>query len=251
MQEGRFGTNYQTKKSEKETLSISIIIPTLNEGANIEYVLTELKQMGYNDVLVVDAQSSDGTVKIAKSMGANILIQKGKGKGSALRQAFLNQFVTGDVIVIMDADGSMDPREIPSFIKALDDGADVVKGSRFLGNAFSEDMNVLRRFGNLLLLFTVNLIHSTNYSDLCYGFGAFKKNAIKKIHPHLKSKNFEIEAEVFIKAKRMGLKVMEVPSVEYPRKNGKSNLNAFRDGFTILRTIIQESLISKMSNNSI
>jgi glycosyltransferase involved in cell wall biosynthesis len=229
-------------KSRKQSHNISIIIPTLNEEENIREVLDNLKRMGYNDVLIVDAQSTDDTINIAKNMGASILIQKGRGKGNALRQAFLNNFVKGDIIVFMDADGSMNPEEIPLFIKALDNGADVVKGSRFLDNAYSQDMNLMRRIGNLFLLFVVNFIHSTNYSDLCYGFGAFRKSAIEKIHPHLKSTNFEIEAEVFIKAKRMGLKVIEVPSIEYPRKNGNSNLNSFRDGFHILRTIIQESL---------
>jgi hypothetical protein len=146
------------------------------------------------------------------------------------------------MIVIMDADGSMDPREIPSFIEALDSGADVVKGSRFLSDAYSKDMNLIRRIGNHCFLFLVNFLHSTNYTDLCYGFGAFTKDAINKIYPHLKSKNFEIETEVFIKAKKLGLKVVEVPSIEYRRKNGKSNLDSFRDGYRILRTIIQESL---------
>lgn len=221
---------------------ITIIIPTLNEEKNIEEVIIGLNQMGYDNIVIVDARSTDNTVKIAQKLGARIIFQNGKGKGDALRHAFMNENNNCDGIVIMDADGSMDPREIASFLEALGSGADVVKGSRFLSHAYSKDMNLLRTIGNKFLLFMVNLLHSTNYTDLCYGFGAFTKESINRLYPHLKSQNFEIEAEVFIKAKKLGLKVVEVPSIEYQRKNGHSNLDSFRDGFRILKTIIQEAI---------
>jgi glycosyltransferase involved in cell wall biosynthesis len=239
----RIGQREDGRMEKTSNSNISIIIPTLNEEENIGEVIQGLKQMDYNNILVIDARSTDKTAKIAKGLGAQVLLQNGIGKGDALRQAFNHDSIKSDVIVIMDADGSMSPEEIPSLIKALDSGADCVKGSRFLSNAYSKDMNLMRRIGNLLLIFVVNFLHDTNYSDLCYGFGAFRKSAIEKLYPYLKSKNFDIEAEVFIKAKKLGLIVKEVPSIEYPRKTGRSNLNAFRDGFFILKTIIQESFI--------
>ncbi|MDG6223221.1 MAG: glycosyltransferase family 2 protein [Candidatus Bathyarchaeota archaeon] len=244
-----------TKKEEKDvrelpeilkccskSKTVTIIIPTLNEEENIGETLCGLQKIGYTDILVVDARSTDKTVKIANSLGAKIIFQKGNGKGDALREAFVSNCVTGDIVVFMDADGSMDPREIPHFIKAIEKGADLAKGSRFLDHGYTKDMTLTRRVGNLFLLFVVNTLHDTKYSDLCYGFGAFRRSALNKIHPHLKSTNFEIEAEVFIKAKKLGLSVVEVPSVEYERKNGTSNLNTFRDGFRIFRTIITESI---------
>ena len=185
-------------KKYKETKSVTVVIPTLNEAENIEYVLYDLKKMGY-DVLIVDARSTDNTVRIAKALGARIIFQKGFGKGDALREAFMHQFVSGDIIVFMDADGSMHPKEIPSFISEIENGADLVKGSRFLDYAHSKDINLIRTIGNFFLLFVVNFLHDTNYSDLCYGFGAFRRSALNKILPYLDSKNFEIEAEVFIK----------------------------------------------------
>ena len=219
---------------------VTVVIPTLNEEKSIAEVIRELNQMGYHNILIVDGNSRDRTVEIAKEFGSNVIIQNGRGKGAALRQAFNHEDLDGAVIVMMDADGSMDPKEIPLLIKALDSGADLAKGSRFLQYGYSEDMNLIRRIGNQFFLSLVNLFWSANYTDLCYGFGVFRKDAVKKLYPHLKSKNFEIETEIFIKAKKLGLKVVEAPSIEFRRKHGKSNLNAIVDGFRILRTIIRE-----------
>ena len=103
-------------------------------------------------------------------------------------------------------------------------------------------MTPLRRFGNTVMTSTVNFLCNSRYTDLCYGFVAFNKKAMKALAPVLESNNFEIETEVFIKAQKLGLKVVEVPSIEYKRKSGKSNLNTFRDGYKILKTIALSSL---------
>ncbi len=221
--------------------SVTVIIPTLNEGRNIEGILNKLRDLGYSRILIIDGKSNDQTVEIAKDMGANVIIQDGIGKGDALRQA-LSYNELGDLIIIMDADGSMDPNEIPAFLSPLEAGvADITKGSRFLGGGFSEDMTLLRRFGNGVFVFLVNNFFSTKYTDLCYGYAAFKKEAIQKLLPSLKSNKFEIETEIFVKARKIGLAIAEVPSIEYKRMHGKSNLNTFRDGFKILSLILREA----------
>ncbi|MEM2569782.1 MAG: glycosyltransferase family 2 protein [Candidatus Bathyarchaeia archaeon] len=220
--------------------NVTIIIPALNEEKNIARVLEELKQEGYHQILVVDGRSRDRTVEIAKEYGANVIIQNGKGKGAALRQAFSNHGLISDAIIIMDADGSMNPKEIRLFLDALNSGAEVVKGSRFLPGGYSEDMSLIRRIGNRFFLLLVNWIWSANYTDLCYGFGAFRRESIEKLLPILRSTGFEIETEIFIKVKKLGLKIVEIPSVEMRRKHGKSNLCIFRDGIRIFKTIIEE-----------
>ena len=223
-----------------ENSDVTVIIPTLNEEENIAGVIRELSQIGCRNILVIDGNSRDRTVEVAKEFGVNVIPQNGRGKGSALRQAFDHDGLDGEAVVIMDADGSMNPKEILLFMKILDSGADLVKGSRFLPYGYSEDMSLIRRIGNRFFVLLVNRFWSANYTDLCYGFGAFRKDAIKKLLPHLKSTNFEIETEVFIKAKKLGLKVVEVPSIEFRRRYGKSNLSIFKDGFRILKTIIEE-----------
>jgi len=234
---------------KKTNNDISVIIPTLNEEGSIAELIQELDQMGIYDVFVIDGNSRDRTVEIAKELGANVVVQNGTGKGAALRQAFNHADLHGDVITMMDADGSMNPKEIPLFIEALESGADLVKGSRFLSYGYSEDMNLIRRIGNQFFLSLVNFFWSANYTDLCYGFGTFRKDALGKLAPHLKSTNFEIETEVFIKAKKLGLKVVEVPSIEFRRRQGKSNLDIFRDGFRILRTIFRELIDGRRIRN--
>lgn len=230
--------------------NVTVIIPTLNEEKNIAAAIRELNQIGYWDILIVDGNSIDRTVEVAKEFGVNVLFQNGRGKGAALRQAFSHEGVNGDLVIMMDADGSMDPKEIPSLIEALDSGADLAKASRFLRWGHSEDMSSIRRIGNTFFVFLVNLLWSAGFTDLCYGFGAFKKDAVKKLYPHLKSTSFEIETEIFIKARKLGLKITEVPSIEYRRRHGKSNLSTFWDGFRILKTIIEE-LVNSPSINSI
>ena len=227
---------------------VAVIIPTLNEEENIANLIQELDQMGYG-VLVVDGNSRDRTAEIAKEFGANVIVENQKGKGAALRRAFNGVNLDANVVVMMDGDWSMNPSEIPRFIKALDLGADLVKGSRFLPNGYSEDMSLIRRMGNRFFLSLVNWLWSASYTDLCYGFAAFRKDAIEKLRLYLESTNFEIETEVFIKARKLGLKVVEVPSIELRRRHGKSNLCIFRDGFRILRTIFREFINGRRIRN--
>jgi glycosyltransferase involved in cell wall biosynthesis len=222
---------------------ITVIVPTLNEEGNIGNAIQQLHYAGFRNVLVIDGNSSDRTVEIAKDLGVNVAFQRGKGKGVALRQAFGFEGISSRV-VMMDADGSMDPKEILAFLEPLKNGADMVKGSRFMAGGFSEDITPFRRIGNGLFVFLVNWLCKAKYTDLCYGFAVFKKHALDKLCPCLESTGFEIEAELFIKAKKLGLNVVEVPSVERVRKQGVSNLNAFKDGLRILKTIFQEAIRS-------
>jgi len=217
--------------------TIEAVIPTLNEAGIIEETLRGV--MKYVDrILVIDGHSVDETTDIARKLGAIVVIQNDMGKGAALREAF--NCVDCDIIAMIDADGSMKPEEVPLLIEAMTSDVDLVKGSRFLPRGYSEDMTFVRKIGNWLLLLLVNLLWSAKYTDLCYGFAAIRREALKRLYPHLKSVGFEIETEIFIKAKKLGLKVIEVPSAELKRRHGKSNLKIIPDGFRIFRTIFRE-----------
>ena len=220
-------------------LDVVAIIPTLNEEKNIGSVVKQT--LSYVDsVVVIDGRSEDNTVKIAKETGANIIIQKSRGKGAALKEAF--DHVDSEMYMVLDGDGSMRPQEIPLFRNEVYFGADVVKGSRFLRDGGSSDITLLRRLGNTFLLFLVNRIWGTNFTDLCYGFMAFRKDVAIKLSPILRSKGFNIEAEILIKAIKLNLKIKEVPSWELKRLHGRSKLNIFIDGFKILSTILREAI---------
>ena len=224
-----------------EAINVKVVIPTRNEEFNIAETVSRLQRIGIDNIHVVDGHSEDGTVEKAKKLGARVIHQNGKGKGDALRQAFWESH-DSEAVVMMDADGSMDPEEIPLLIEALMEGADVAKGSRFLPLGSSEDITPLRRVGNTILTGLTNLLFLTKYTDLCYGYMAFKKEALGKLNHFLKGEHFEIEAEICVIAKRIGLRVVEVPSIEHARKYGQSSLNTVRDGLSILKLLITESL---------
>ena len=224
--------------------NVRVIIPTLNERENIHGIICQLRKMGFFDVLVVDGHSNDGTAEFAQNLGARVILQNGHGKGAAMRDAFMESLTNSgaDIIVMMDADGSMSPEELPSFIDAINAGADVVKGSRFLPPGNSEDLTLTRRVGNKMLTMVINLLFLTNYTDLCYGYIAFSRNALLQLSSCLSGQAFEIETEICVKAKTLELNVVEIPSFERSRRFGTSNLHAVRDGMTIFRLLLKEYL---------
>ncbi len=162
--------------------------------------------------------------------------QERKGKGNALRCGFAA--ATGDIIVMLDADGSTDPAEIPAYVGALLSGADFAKGTRFMQGGGTSDMELHRKMGNWGFTTLVKILFGGQYSDLCYGYNAFWAHVLPRLS--LDGDGFEIETMMNVRALRAGLLIAEVPSFEYDRIYGTSNLNAFKDGLRVLRTIFQE-----------
>ena len=219
--------------------SVTVVVPAMNEEKNLRIFLPDLKGRGY-EVLLIDGHSKDNTVQVAKEIMPSIRViqQEGKGKGAALRTGF--KHASGDIIVMIDADCSMDANEIPAFIGALKAGADFAKGSRFIQGGGTVDMELYRKVGNWGLMMLVRLLYGGQYSDLCYGYNAFWKSVLPYLD--LQGDGFEIETEMNIRALKAGLKVAEVPSFEAERVHGVSNLNTIKDGFRVLNTIITEKI---------
>jgi glycosyltransferase involved in cell wall biosynthesis len=230
---------------------VSVVIPTLNEARNLPYVFSRLPA-DIHELIVVDGHSVDDTVAVARQLRPDVLVvqQTRRGKGNALACGF--EAATGDVIAMVDADGSTDPGEIPGFVDALLSGADFAKGTRFAAGGGSSDITRLRGLGNRLLGATVNLCHGTHYSDLCYGFNVFWQKYVPLLDLDITSPpshwgdgrlwgdGFEIETLIHMRVAAEGLRVTEVPSFEHPRIHGVSNLDAFSDGLRVLATILIE-----------
>lgn len=227
--------------------TVSVVIPTMNEARNIPIVLAALPDY-VDEVILVDAGSVDGTVEAALAVRSDIRIvqQTRRGKGNALAAGF--EAASGAYVVMLDADGSMDPGEITAFVAELDGGADYVKGSRFVEGGGSDDISRLRRAGNWGLNTLTNVLFWTRYTDLCYGYNAFRREAIASfgLEPaHAPGTGrwgdgFEVETLINIRVARADLTIAEVPSFEADRLYGESNLRTFRDGWRVLGTILTE-----------
>jgi glycosyltransferase involved in cell wall biosynthesis len=229
---------------------VSVVIPALNEARNLPHVFALIPRT-VHEVILVDGHSVDGTVALAQELRPDVRIvtQNRVGKGNALACGFAA--ATGDVIAMIDADGSADPREIPAFVETLLGGSDFAKGTRSAPGGGSEDLTRLRRAGNRALSALFNVCYRTRYSDLCYGYNVFWRHHLPVLGLDsttpptagggmLWGDGFEVETLIHVRVARSGLMVTEVPSFERSRIYGASKLNVVSDGLRVLRTILTE-----------
>lgn len=213
-------------------LPVSLIIPTKNEADNIVAVLATAHEAA--QIIVVDS-STDDTIQRIIDAGygdqVEIIKECSAGKGSALRAGFGS--ATQPYVVIADADGSMNLEEMHHMCDLLSRGYDVVKGSRSLGGSY--DITPFRALGNWGLTRVFNVLYDTKHTDLCYGFMAFQREALRRME--LDSTGFEIESELIARSAKMSLDVAEFPSYEFARMSGQSNLKPVRDGLRVLNEI--------------
>ncbi|RJQ30725.1 MAG: glycosyltransferase [Peptococcaceae bacterium] len=215
---------------------ITVLICTLNEEANLPYVLPKIPAT-VHEVLIVDGRSTDNTVSIARQLrpDARVIYQTGRGKGDALQCGIAQ--ATGDIIVTLDADGTTDPEEMAGFVEPLLRGYDFAKGSRFaLGRP--EKKPAHRIFGNWLIVATANILYRRNYTDLCSGYNAFWKEAFRRIN--FTADGFEDEPLINVRAIKAGLKIREVPHRDRGRINGETNAPSFRQGWKAIKTVVRE-----------
>jgi hypothetical protein len=233
---------------------VSVVMPTRNEARNLEVVLPAIAAVrpAVHEIIVVDGHSVDDTVATAHRVlpAATVIHQTRRGKGNAMACGFAA--ATGEVIVMLDADGSADPTEIPTFVAALVAGADFAKGTRFAAGGASDDITALRRTGNAGLNAAANALFGTRFTDLCYGYNAFWADLLPLLdlpdtrtpapvnNNLLWGDGFEIETVLNCRIAAAGLAITEVPSVERRRIFGHTNLRTFADGARVLRTLAAE-----------
>jgi hypothetical protein len=213
---------------------VTVVIPAKDEARNVAWVLRRLPPW-IDEVILVDGASTDDTVAVARAVRPDIVVaaERAPGKGAAMRTGM--DLAHGDIIVTIDADGSMDPVELDRYVACAHEH-DLVKGSRFAIDGRTDDMTRIRRLGNAVLLGLVNLLYGARLTDLCYGYCAVRRSALADLA--LRSDGFEIETEMTVRALRAGLRVGEVPSSEAPRRYGTSHLRAFTDGWRVLATLL-------------
>lgn len=239
IQMGDDSVDSQFVNVEERRPTVSVIIPTMNEAKNLPLVLPYLPMEWIDEVILVDGRSTDNTIEVAKQLlpSIRVVLETRKGKGIAMRAGYEESI--GDILIVLDADGSNDPREIPRYITALLEGADFVKGSRFAPGGGTTDMPRYRKLGNGFFVLLTNLLFGVKFTDLCYGFHAFWRHCLEPIKLDSYS-GFEIDTALYLQAVRSRLRIIDVPSFEGYRFYGSGKLQTIPDGFRVLKTIMRQ-----------
>lgn len=202
--------------------TVTVVVPARNEAANILPVLARARPYA-DELLVIDGHSTDGTRDIATACGARVLLDSGRGKGDAIRQAIGE--ATGDILVFLDADGSHDPGDIPALVQPIVDGmADHVSGSRMLGGSDELHATIhqfVRLFGSQVITLSINYSLNVRLTDCQNGFRAIRRTVATDLG--LQEDITTVEQEMIIKSLRRGYRIAEVATHEYVRANGESN----------------------------
>jgi CheY-like chemotaxis protein len=220
---------------------ISLVIPTMNEAKNLPLLLPYLPYDWIDEVILVDGRSDDDTVSVARQLlpTVKVIDEPRLGKGAALRAGY--DAADGDIIVAIDADGSHDPREIPRFIRALLEGADFARGSRFAPGGGTTDMPRYRKLGNQVFIWLVNALYDAHFTDITYGFHAFWRYCLDAIE-YGDIDGFDFEPAIYIRSLKKRMRIVDVPSFEGERFLGVGKLQTIPDGWLILRRIFLERL---------
>jgi len=226
--------------------SVSVVIPAHNEAPTIQGIVRAVADAVPDaEILVVDDGSEDGTTGLARAAGARVLrLPVNLGKGAAVRRGF--DASTGDIVVLIDADGQDNPYEIPLLVGAFDtdgtgggdggDKVDLVLGSRFLGQFRPGAITRLNYLGTKLITWTVDLLFGHPISDPLAGFRAIRREALDRLD--LRANGYDIEVDMVLRVLRAGGRVVEVPASRSARSHGSSDLSSVRDGLLILRRIL-------------
>ena len=221
-------------------MKISVVIPVYNERDTLAQIVArvgEALDAHESEIIVVDDGSTDGTREVVKQLeGARVLLHdQNQGKGAALRTGFAA--VTGDVVIVQDADLEYDPRDYPKLLEPIEDGrADVVYGSRFLGGPHRV-LFFWHFFANLMLTLFSNLLTNLNLSDMETGYKVFRGEVLRRIQ--IRSNRFNFEPEITAKVAKLRCRIYEVPISYSGRTYEEGKKIGFVDGISALWTILK------------
>ena len=218
--------------------TVTAVIPARNEVRNLPEVIQGVAPF-VDDMLLVDGHSTDGSREVAQSLGVRVVLDNGKGKGEAVRVGFAE--AKGDIVVLIDADCSHDPKDIPALVAPIIAGqADLVVGSRMTGGSHElhGDINrFIRVTGSHVILLAINYRWNVRLTDVQNGFRAIRTDVARAIG--LTENIHTIEEEMVMKALKKGYRVMDVPSREYERKHGDSSLSHWKDGHRFVWCVLK------------
>ncbi len=217
-------------------MKVSVVVITLNEAESVPALMKEMPMDVIDEMIFVDGHSTDGTPDIIRSLGFPVYVQPEKGYGDAFNHGITK--ASGDIIILMDSDGSHNPADIPRLLQKIDEGYDIVLGSRYMEGAGSGDDTSIRYFGNKIFTLLTNIVWRMGVSDSLYLFAAVRRHVIERME-RTRAKDFEYCVEFIIKAFKTGVRFAEIPCYERPRFGGKQKTIAPIHGVKILWAILR------------
>lgn len=231
-------------------MKVTLLLPTLNEIDGMKEIIPRIKKEWYDQLIITDGGSTDGTVEFAKESGCLVHVQKEKGLRQSYEEAY--HLVEGDVIITFTPDGNSIPELIPNLVEEMKKGYDMVIVSRYFEGAKSYDDGFITAFGNWLFTFLANILFRGKYTDTLVGFRAYRKELIKKLdllhnqtsvvdrflYDHTKLTSWEYLS--VIRCARRRFKVSQIPGDEPPRIGGIKKSRHFMAGLMCLAELATE-----------
>lgn len=217
-------------------MKVSVVMGTRNEEKAIEKVIKDIKSVTNDqaEIIVVDG-SKDRTPKIAEGLGAKVIRQEPKGYGIAVRLALLS--ATRDIIITTDCDDTYPMEDIPKFVMLIEEGYDVVSGSRLSKNI--DTMPIFNRFGNWLFATITSILYGIKVTDVTTGMRAYRRNVVRDIDW---TENVGLSAELLFRPALRKYKIIEIP-IDYRERLGDTKLNPITGGIGIFKSIIKYAII--------
>mgnify|MGYP003393408123 CR=1 FL=1 len=226
---------------EVKKLKVALIAPTINEIDGLRAVFPRLDKNIIDEIIVVDLNSTDGTVEYCREHGYRVHHQRERGYGMAYTEALA--LTDADIFIEFCPDGSSVPEKIPELLAKINEGYDFVIASRYRDGAVSQDDSILTHFGNWLFTTMVNVLFGTHYTDVLVGFKAYRRSAFNRVLPTSRSMAWAVQ--IPIRFSKIGVRVAEIGADEPARIGGIRKMHPLKTGWAILKLIIQEFLAGK------
>lgn len=217
-------------------MKVSIIVFEINEIDGLRAMMPQIRKEWYDELLIIDGGSTDGSIEYAKENGYNLVVQKGKGAGAALNESA--HLVTGDIVILYAPDGSFEPEKIPLITERIKNGNDIVNVSRYYGGTKSLDDTIYTSIGNWVFTRLINLFSPFKFTDFLYTYVGYRRSLIEDLN--VNENIITWNQILMIRAIKAGYKIIEIPGIENPRIGGKVKVKKVRTAFVILYTILRE-----------
>jgi len=229
-------------------MKVTLVIPTWNEIDGMKAIMPKIKKDWYDQLIILDGGSKDGTIEYAKEQGYFVYVQKKKGFRNAYNEIL--PLIEGDVVITFSPDGNSIPELIPALIAKMKEGYDMVIASRYLGSAQSTDDDLVTGFGNWLFTNSINMLHRGHYTDAMVIFRAYKTKIIYDLElnkdeayvtaERIFNTNISWEPLLSVRAAKRRLKVSEIPGDEPPRIGGERKLQVIKWGAAYFFQVFRE-----------